>query len=142
MRALKALGVRPQVCHLNEGHTVFSSLERMRETMEEHGLSFLEARQATSAGTLFTTHTPVSAGFDLFPKPLIDEYLGDFLEELGLETERFMGMGRVNRDAADEEFNVAILALRQSPRRNAVSRLHRRTTARMMQPGWCGFLPR
>ena len=141
MRALKALGVRPQVCHLNEGHTVFSSLERMRETMEEHGLSFLEARQATSAGTLFTTHTPVSAGFDLFPKPLIDEYLGDFLEELGLETERFMGMGRVNRDAADEEFNVAILALRQSPRRNAVSRLHRRTTARMMQPGWVDFSP-
>ncbi|NLO27595.1 MAG: glycosyltransferase family 1 protein [Actinobacteria bacterium] len=141
MRALKALGVSPQVCHLNEGHTVFSSLERMREAMKEHGLTFLEARQATSAGTLFTTHTPVSAGFDLFSKPLIDDLMGGLLGELGLETETFMGMGRVNPEAEDEEFNVAILALRQAPRRNAVSRLHRRTTARMMQPGWVDFAP-
>lgn len=139
MRALKALGVHPDVCHLNEGHSVFSSLERMREIMQEGGLSFMEARQVTGAGTLFTTHTPVSAGFDLFPKPLVDHYLSDYLAELGLETEDLMRMGRVNRDSLDEEFNVAVLALRQSPRRNAVSRVHRRTTARMMQPGWTDF---
>jgi len=64
---LRALGAEPQICHLNEGHAVFTSLERMRHLMETQGLSFLEARQATNAGTLFTTHTPVSAGFDLFP---------------------------------------------------------------------------
>ena len=139
MRALRALGVTPQVCHLNEGHCVFSSLERMREIMQSAGLSFMEARQVTGAGTLFTTHTPVPAGFDLFPKPLVDEFLGAYLGELGLETEEFMRMGRVNRDNPDEEFNVAVLALRQSPRRNAVSRLHRRTTARMMEPGWMDF---
>ncbi len=139
MRALKALGIDPQVCHLNEGHAVFASLERMRELMEGSGLSFLEARQATGAGTLFTTHTPVPAGFDLFSRDLIDDYLGDYLEELGLELEQFMRMGRVNRDDPDDEFNVAVLALRQSPRRNAVSRLHRRVTARMMQPGWVDF---
>ena len=139
MRALKALGIRPQTCHLNEGHAVFSSLERIRELMEGEGLSFLEARQATGAGTLFTTHTPVSAGFDLFREALIESYLGDYLEEIGLTTADFMRMGRLHGDDPDEEFNVAILALRQAPRRNAVSRLHRRVTARMMQPGWVDF---
>ncbi|MBN1630580.1 MAG: alpha-glucan family phosphorylase, partial [Thermoleophilia bacterium] len=139
IRALKALDVNPQVCHLNEGHSVFSSLERMRQIMDEGGLRFLEARQVTGAGTLFTTHTPVSAGFDLFPEQLINAYLGDYLKKLGLDTETFMRMGRVNRDSHDEEFNVAVLALRQSPRRNAVSRLHRRTTATMMEPGWMDF---
>jgi starch phosphorylase len=139
MRALKALGVEPTVCHLNEGHAVFTNLERIRVLMHEHGLSFLEARQATGAGTLFTTHTPVPAGFDYFSQPLIESLLGQYLRELGLETEQFMAMGRVRPDASEEEFNVAVLALRQSPRRNAVSRLHRRTTARMMEPGWVDF---
>jgi starch phosphorylase len=139
IRALKALGITPKMCHLNEGHAVFASLERMRELMETSGLSFLEARQVTGSGTLFTSHTPVPAGFDLFSEALIDDFLGDYLQGLGLETEQFMRMGRVNRDDPNEEFNVAVLALRQSPRRNAVSRLHRRVTARMMQPGWVDF---
>ncbi len=139
VRALRALGFHPHVCHLNEGHTVFTSLERVRELMHSDGLTFMEARQATGAGTLFTTHTPVQAGFDLFPETLIEEYLGDFLKELGLEVEQFMRMGRVNREATEEEFSVAVLAARHSPRRNAVSRLHRRTTARMMEPGWLNF---
>ncbi len=138
-RALRALGAEPQVCHLNEGHAVFTSLERMRHLMETEGLTFLEARQATNAGTLFTTHTPVSAGFDLFPESLIGHALGPTLGELGLTVEQFMPMGRVHRDDQHEDFNVAIFALRQSPRRNAVSRLHRRVTARMMQPGWLDF---
>lgn len=139
MRALKALGVSPQVCHLNEGHTVFSSLERMREIIKSQGLTFREARQATGAGTLFTTHTTVPAGFDLFPESLIDQYLGKYLAELGIDTEEFMRMGRVSPETDDEDFNVAVLALRHAPRRNAVSRLHRRATARMMEPGWIDF---
>ena len=138
-RALRALGVNPQVCHLNEGHSVFGSLERTSQIMREHGLSFYEARQATSAGTLFTTHTPVAAGFDLFPKPLIEAGLGFYLKELGLDIDLFTRMGQINHDAPDEEFNVAVLALRQAARRNAVSRLHRRVTAGMMEPGWIGF---
>ena len=139
IRALKALGIRPQVIHLNEGHAVFSSLERIRDLMVAEGLTFLEARQAAGAGTIFTTHTPVPAGFDLFPEELIERYLGEYLQELGLTTVDFMHMGRVNHEGVDEAFNVAILALRQAPRRNAVSRLHRRVTARMMQPGWANF---
>ncbi len=141
MRALRAVEAWPQVCHLNEGHAVFTSLERMRHLMETEKLGFMEARQATSAGTLFTTHTPVSAGFDLFPESLISHDLGPTLKELGLTVEQFMRMGRVHRDDHHEDFNVAVLALRQSPRRNAVSRLHRRVTARMMQPGWPEFPP-
>lgn len=139
MRALKALGVDPQVCHLNEGHTVFASLERVREIMEREGASFMEARLAAGAGTLFTTHTTVPAGFDLFPQALIESYLGSFLAQLGLTGEEFMRMGRVCPDDPHEDFNVAVLALRHAPRRNAVSRLHRRATARMMAPGWPGF---
>jgi len=139
IRVLKALGVTPTVCHLNEGHAVFTSLERIRLLMQEEGLSFLEARQATGAGTLFTTHTPVPAGFDYFPEALIESQLSVYLKGLGLDVKEFMAMGRSRPDAAEQEFNVAILALRHSPRRNAVSRLHRRTTARMMQPGWMEF---
>ncbi len=138
-RALRALGADPQVWHLNEGHAVFTSLERMRHLMQTQDLTFLEARQAASAGTLFTTHTPVPAGFDLFPEALISRGLGPTLKQLGLTVEQFMRMGRIHRDDTHEDFNVAVLALRQSPRRNAVSRLHRRVTARMMQPGWADF---
>lgn len=139
IRALRAVGVNPQVIHLNEGHTVFSSLERVREIMKAEGVDFYEARLAAGAGTLFTTHTTVPAGFDLFPQPLIEGYLGDYLRELGLEAGHFMRMGRVHPDNVNEDFNVAVLALRHSPRRNAVSRLHRRAAARMMSPGWPGF---
>jgi starch phosphorylase len=138
-RALRALGVRPDVVHLNEGHSVFATLERIREVMHENGLTYHEARQATGGGTLFTTHTPVSAGFDVFREELIETYLAPYLGELSLDTARFMDMGRAHRHMPDEEFNVAVLALRQAPRRNAVSRLHRRTTAGMMEPGWPDF---
>lgn len=139
MRTLEALGVSPDVCHLNEGHSVFASLERIRAAMVENGLSFLEARQGTSAGTLFTTHTPVPAGFDLFSAPLIESHLGMYLKGMGLEVESFMNIGQINREDSEEEFNVAVMALRHSPRRNAVSRLHRRVTAGMMKPGWVHF---
>ena len=139
MRALRSLGVEPDLVHLNEGHSVFATLERIRTFMHESGLSYHEARQAAGGGTLFTTHTPVSAGFDVFKEELIDNYLGAYLGELGLDTESFMDMGRAHRHMPEEEFNVAVLALRQSPRRNAVSRLHRRVTAGMMEPGWAGF---
>ncbi len=139
VRALRALGIQPQVSHLNEGHAVFSSLERIRELMVSEGLTFLEARQASGAGTIFTTHTPVSAGFDLFSESLIESYLEDYLAEMDMTPAELMRMGRVDGDDADEEFNVAVLALRQAPRRNAVSRLHRRVTSRMMEPGWVDF---
>ena len=115
-RALRALGAEPQICHLNEGHAVFTSLERMRHLMETQGLTFLEARQATSAGTLFTTHTPVSAGFDLFPESLIGHALGPTLKELGLTVEQFMRMGRVQSRRPARGFQ------RRRPRASPVAR--------------------
>ena len=139
MKALRAMGIDPQLCHLNEGHSVFATLERVRELREAVGLDFLEARQVTGAGTLFTTHTPVPAGFDLFDKDLLTKYFSAYLDGLGVDIEDFMRMGRVDPEDPHEQFNVAVLALRQSPRRNSVSRLHRRVTGRMMQPGWAEF---
>ncbi|HLA80214.1 MAG TPA: alpha-glucan family phosphorylase, partial [Thermoleophilia bacterium] len=139
VRVLKALGIDAQMFHLNEGHTVFAGLERTRELMQKFDLTYREARQAAGAGTLFTTHTPVPAGFDLFPGPLIESYLGPYLKEMGIEVAEFMRMGQASAEDHSDEFNVAVLALRQSPRRNAVSRLHRRTTAHMMEPGWADF---
>ena len=139
MRALRAMGIDPQLCHLNEGHSVFATLERVRGLRESAGLSFMEARQVTGAGTLFTTHTPVPAGFDLFDKDLLSKYFSAYLDQLGLGIDEFMNMGKLDPDDPHEQFNVAALALRQSPRRNSVSRLHRRTTSRMMQPAWPEF---
>ena len=138
-RALRALGAEPQICHLNEGHAVFTSLERMRHLMETQGLSFLEARQATNAGHPLH-HSYAGLGrLRPLPESLISHDLGPTLKQLGLTVEQFMRMGRIHPDDPHEDFNVAVLALRQAPRRNAVSRLHRRVTARMMQPGWVDF---
>ena len=139
MRALDALGIVPTVCHMNEGHSAFLSLERVRTTMAREGLDYRTARQATAAGTLFTTHTPVPAGFDLFPRALMERYFGEYVKELGLSLEELLQRGRVHQEDQNEDFNVAALAVRNSPRRNAVSRLHRRVTARMMQPAWPDF---
>lgn len=139
MRALRALGYTPTVCHMNEGHSAFLSLERARQLMQDHGLSYWEARQAIQAGTIFTTHTPVPAGFDLFSEDLMKKYFGRMVEELGLAWDEFMAKGRAYPANKAEPFNVAVLALRHAPRRNAVSRLHRRVTARMLAEAWPGL---
>ncbi len=139
VRALHALGYRPTVCHMNEGHSAFLSLERIRTLMGEHGLDYLEARQAVGAGTIFTTHTPVPAGFDLFSEELMQKYFSCYVEDLKLEWSTFIDKGRARPGDSDEPFNVAVLAVRHAPRRNAVSRLHRRVTARMLHVAWPGL---
>jgi glycogen phosphorylase len=139
IRALEALGIEPTVCHMNEGHSAFLSLERVRRLMQEKGLSYAVARQVTGSGTLFTTHTPVPAGFDLFTPDLMHKYFSRYIDEMGLDWQEFLGKGRVDAHNTEEPFNVAALAIRHSPRRNAVSRLHRRVTARMMREPWRDF---
>ncbi len=139
MRALRALGYRPTVCHMNEGHSAFLSLEWARQLMSDHHLTYWEARQVVQASTVFTTHTPVPAGFDLFPEELMQKYFTTMVKDLGLEWNEFMGKGRVHPANQAEPFNVAALALRHAPRRNAVSRLHRRVTAHMLAEGWPGL---
>ena len=116
-RTVEALAPEVEICHLNEGHAAFAILERIRATMRRSGLSFWEAMWATRAGNLFTTHTPVAAGFDRFSPELFAKfarYLEDFLAEAGIPMEELVGLGRVGPNDGDEPFNMAYLALRGS----------------------------
>jgi starch phosphorylase len=123
-RLLRALGIQPQVCHLNEGHAAFAILERARDFMEETGLPFESALAVTRAGNVFTTHTAVPAGFDRFAPGLIDQYLGAYAQRLGVTIDSLKGLGRLNPNDSSEAFNMAYLALRGSGAVNGVSRLH------------------
>jgi starch phosphorylase len=134
-RLLKALGLAPEVCHLNEGHCSFAILERARSFMEETGQPFEVALAATRAGNIFTTHTPVAAGFDRFPPALIEQYLGTYARQrLGIPVDRLLALGRENPDDPAEPFNMAYLALRGCGAVNGVSRLHGRVSRRIFQP--------
>ena len=139
LRALDALGLRPEVCHLNEGHSAFLTLERIRQLMTEHGLSFAEARAAASAGLVFTTHTPVPAGHDAFDAGMMDYYLGDYYRELGLSRTEFMALGRLDWHNESEPFSLTVLALRLAARSNGVSRLHGGISRRIWGAVWPGL---
>jgi starch phosphorylase len=136
IRALKALGVRPTICHMNEGHSAFLALERIRILMEEQGLSFAEAREAASAGNVFTTHTPVPAGIDRFPPQLMDRYFSNYYKGLGLSREEFLALGSGNPADNGEPFSMAVLALRLAAHTNGVSRLHGRVARKMWRRLW------
>jgi glycogen phosphorylase len=124
-RLLSALGIEPQVCHLNEGHAAFAVLERARSYMQQTGQDFATAFATTRAGNLFTTHTAVAAGFDRFAPELIEQYLGRYAKDrLGITTEQLMALGRANPQDWSESFNMAYLAIRGSGAVSGVSRLH------------------
>jgi glycogen phosphorylase len=134
-RLLRAVGLRPEVCHLNEGHAAFVVLERARQFMEESKQPFEVAFSATRAGNLFTTHTPVEAGFDRFAPALMERHLRRYAEErLGIPFSRLMALGRLNPDDNSEPFNMAYLAIRGSGAVNGVSRLHGEVSRRLFQP--------
>ncbi len=139
LRALDALGLRPEVCHLNEGHSAFLALERIRQFMQEHKLSFAEARVAASAGLVFTTHTPVPAGHDTFDAGMIDHYLGDYYRELGLSRTEFMTLGRLDWRNEHEPFSLTVLSLRLASRSNGVSKLHGGVSRRIWGTVWPGL---
>jgi glycogen phosphorylase len=133
-RLLRTLGIRPEVCHLNEGHAAFVVLERARSFMEENRQSFEVALTVTRAGNLFTTHTAVAAGFDRFAPALIEQYLGRYAEMLGITIQNLLAFGRQNPDNSNEDFNMAFLALRGSGAVNGVSRLHGKVSRHIFQP--------
>ncbi|HUX31477.1 MAG TPA: alpha-glucan family phosphorylase, partial [Thiobacillus sp.] len=134
-RLLAALGIAPEVCHLNEGHAAFAVLERARSFMEENGLSFEAALAVTRAGNLFTTHTAVAAGFDRFAPALIEQYLGGYAEQrLGISRHDLLALGRQNPNDATEAFNMAHLAIRSSGAVNGVSSLHGRVSRHLFEP--------
>ena len=140
-RLLRALGLEPEVCHLNEGHAAFAVLERARTFMEESGQPFDVALAVTRAGNLFTTHTAVPAGFDRFAvrRSSSGTSAGTPQERLGIEPGRLLALGREHPDDPDEPFNMAYLAIRGSAAVNGVSRLHGAVSRRLFQslfPRW------
>ena len=139
-RLLAALGIKPDVCHLNEGHAAFAVLERARSFMRENAQPFEVALAATRAGNLFTTHTAVAAGFDRFTPALIEQYLGGYAEKkLGISLHDLLALGRENSNDATESFNMAYLAIRGSGSVNGVSRLHGKVSRHLFEslfPHW------
>ena len=123
-RALDAMGIAPTVCHMNEGHSAFLALERMRLLMERQRLSFAEARELAGAGLVFTGHTPVAAGHDYFPPELMERYFSSYHNALGLSRAEFLALGRRNPADDREPFCPTMLALRLAAFSNGVSKLH------------------
>ncbi len=138
-RLLKLLGLSPDVCHLNEGHAAFAVLDRARSYMAESHRPFELALTATRAGNLFTTHTPVEAGFDRFSPELMEKYFKTYAEQdLSIPFEDLLALGRKNRHDSNEPFNMAYLAIRGSGGVNGVSQLHGEVSRKLFQ----GLFPR
>jgi glycogen phosphorylase len=134
-RLLHALGIHPEICHLNEGHAAFAVLERARSFMDETGQPFEIALAVTRAGNLFTTHTAVAAGFDRFAPALIEQYLGGYAgTKLGIGLQSLLALGRENPADPLEQFNMAYLAIRGSGAANGVSRLHGKVSRHLFLP--------
>ena len=136
VKALRALGIKPGVYHLNEGHSGFAPLEVMRERMSDDGLSFDDALRDVAQQTCFTTHTPVPAGHDRFDSGLIEEHLGPLRDALGISHDQLMGLGRVEPQNSSESFCMTVIGLKLSRRANAVSSLHGRVSRRMWAHLW------
>lgn len=124
LRALKALGITPDACHLNEGHSAFLTVEQLRRHMVEDGLDFDAACAAARARNVFTTHTPVPAGNDVFDRDHVGEYLRPYAEEIGIDLNRLINLGLVNPADKRETFGMTVIALRLSRFANGVSELH------------------
>lgn len=139
-RLLRTLDIQPEVCHMNEGHAAFLVLERANDFMKANGTSFEEALTVTRAGNLFTTHTAVEAGFDHFSPSSMEYHLGTYAkEQLGLDFNDLMALGRADANNRSQRFNMAYLAIRGSGAVNGVSRLHGKVSRRLFNnlfPRW------
>jgi starch phosphorylase len=136
VRALRALGIKPSLYHMNEGHSAFSALERIRILKDEHGLSFDAAREFVIATNAFTTHTPVPAGNDMFSPDLMRTYFEGLVHSFGIAFKVFLGFGRQEPMNEGEPFSMTVLALRLSAHANGVSRLHAGISSKMWQGIW------
>ena len=133
VRALRALGIEPTVWHINEGHSAFQILERCRECVQQ-GLDFSQALEVIAAGTVFTTHTPVAAGHDIFDHGLISSYFLEYINELGIDMHRFLALGASPSNHG--AFNQTAFALRGSRFHNGVSRIHGGVASEMEHYIW------
>ncbi len=136
VRLLHMLRIRPTVYHINEGHSAFLALERIRLLMENRGLNMHEAREIVKSSTCFTTHTPVPAGNDVFAIDLMDKYFGDFYKQIGFTRDEFLGLGRQDPFDKTEQFCMTVLALRLTSWSNGVSELHGDVARKMWKKIW------
>lgn len=131
---IAAMNLDIDICHLNEGHAAFVTMARARWFMKQHGISFWEALWITRAGNLFTTHTPVSAGFDTFDRELVFKYGQHFAADVNVAPEQLAALGHTNPDAGNTQFNMAYLAMRTCGMTNGVSQLHGEVSRNIFQP--------
>ncbi len=136
LRALLAMDISPTVCHMNEGHAAFMALERIRQLRNDNDMTFDEALEATKSANVFTIHTLVKAGLDEFAVELMDKYFATYLPHLGIDSEKFLALGRILPDDSSEPFKMPILALRASSYRNGVSKLHGQLSRSMWSALW------
>ncbi len=137
IRAMHEIGILPLVCHMNEGHSAFLSLERIRHLIKVHGLSFKEAKDIGFFSNIFTTHTPVPAGIDVFPNSLMEKYFGRYYrEELGIDDKEFYKLGTIIKERESHEFNMAHLAMNMAGFVNGVSKLHGKVSKKMWVEGF------
>ncbi len=137
VRVLHALGIKPRVCHMNEGHSAFLALERIRYLITKQSLSFEEAKEVGFYSNIFTTHTPVPAGIDVFPNELVEKYFGDYYrKELGISDKAFYNLGTIISGTAPDNFNMAHLAMNMAGFVNGVSKLHGVVSKRMWVDGF------
>ncbi len=141
VRALRALGLNPQVYHCNEGHAAFIGLERLREYIQNDNLDFAEALEVVRASSLFTTHTPVPAGHDAFDEGLLRKYIGHYPQRLKTDWETVMGLGKVNGSDPNEKFSMSVLAAYISQNVNGVSMLHGKVSQEIFAYIYPGYLP-
>ena len=139
IRALEALGLKPDIFHSNEGHSAFISIERLRILVEEHHLTFDQAIEAVRSSTLFTTHTPVPAGHDAFEEDLLRKYMSHYDNRLNISWKELMALGQCEDDQ-DKKFNMSYLAARMSQEMNGVSKLHGEVSQGMFNKLWPGYL--
>ena len=141
IKLLRRLGLKPSVYHMNEGHSAFLTLEVIKDVMEEKQVSFEVAKSMCSAKTVFTTHTPVPAGNDIFPIELVEKYFKDFWPRLGLTREEFLKLGMKPCDNLEQGFNMGILALKIAGKKNGVSKLHGEVSRELFSEVWPHIAP-
>lgn len=139
IRLLQAMGKEPDLYHCNEGHAAFIGIERLREYVQNHQLSFLQAIELVRASTLFTTHTPVPAGHDAFTEDLLRTYIPHYAVRLNISWNTFMNLGRYIENRDDQKFSMSVLAAKLSQEMNGVSRIHGKVSREMFKSMYNGF---
>ena len=141
VRALRELGIQTDLYHLNEGHAAFTGFERLREYIQEHNMTFPEAREIVRATSLFTTHTPVPAGHDSFDENMMRTYLSHYPDRLTIDWNKLMNLGREKHDDPNEKFSMSVFAVNLSQEVNGVSKLHGQVSREMFADMWKGYMP-